>query len=141
MTFSDELMPNEVWLEGDEVSKVTYEKLYLIYGDAFGTPQDPRNNFVLPDCRNRTVWGISHTATLQYKSAGLPNITGQFQGFLGSASGAFKNLSGGWWLGNRNPIDERTIVSFKASWSNPIYGNSDTVQPPAFSARFKTRYK
>ncbi|MBO7735317.1 MAG: hypothetical protein J6S67_22315 [Methanobrevibacter sp.] len=74
--------------------------------------------------------------------AGLPNITGEFGTDLkynaGSynASGAISTL-----LGNENSFSVRQaetntnqVVGFSlnASASNPIYGNSSTVQPPAY---------
>lgn len=31
-------------------------------------------------------------------------------------------------------------IGFNAANSNPIYGNSNTVQPPAIKVRVKTRY-
>ena len=71
--------------------------------------------------------------------AGLPNITG----FLGDSygnSGSFWNVSGAF-KGSRTGTrfyreqdfnnSSQMDVNFNASWSNPIYGNSDTVQPSA----------
>lgn len=67
--------------------------------------------------------------------AGLPNITGRFDrsnrnGF-GAAEGAFYNGAsvGGF---ARHGDKDSSYVEFDASRSNPIYGNSDTVQPPAY---------
>lgn len=70
--------------------------------------------------------------------AGLPNITG----FLGDSygnSGSFYSVSGafkGRFTGKRfNRTEDNNSapmdIDFDASWSNPIYGRSDTVQPPA----------
>lgn len=77
--------------------------------------------------------------------AGLPNITGNFvarsnvdgslNGAVTNASGALTMANGSW---NDNPIqimDSKvltTLVTFDASRSNPIYGASTTVQPPAY---------
>ena len=70
-------------------------------------------------------------------AAGLPNIEGNIAGLYGEpavmsqSDGAFKNATTkthkpgfgtNWVSGN---------VGFNASLSNSIYGNSDTVQPPA----------
>lgn len=70
--------------------------------------------------------------------AGLPNITG-FLGDSYGSSGSFYNVSGafrGRKTGKRFDRSEDNNpsmmeVDFNASWSNPIYGRSDTVQPPA----------
>ena len=71
-----------------------------------------------------------------FVDAGLPNITGSLyfssRHNLG-ASGAFRNSysgTSGYW----NSSDGITYVysTFDASRSNLIYGNSTTVQPPAY---------
>ena len=68
-------------------------------------------------------------------AAGLPNITGTFRGGnAGSpaASGAFvvdSSVGGNGWDGTANM---RTTWSFDASRSSSVYGNSSTVQPPAY---------
>ena len=65
--------------------------------------------------------------------AGLPNITGQFRptnGGVGQFSGAFSqlNISGAFiTAGTTTSVNG---VSFDASRSNAIYGNSNTVMPP-----------
>ena len=74
----------------------------------------------------------------------MPNITGQFKAFCGTASddpnGVFKKIlqyngvaSGG--TGHR----ELTIL-FDTSSIGSIYGNSDTVQPPSVTALFLIKY-
>lgn len=145
------LKENEIWLEGAEVSKTDYNLLYEIYQDIYGTPTDT-NNFVLPDFRGRTFWG-SEDGTFGLLSAGLPNITGHISAIIwgGSAGrGIFANSSGSFQLqGNSLPActvngsqgSARTFFSLNASHSNPIYGNSDTVQPPSIKVRVKTRYR
>ena len=70
-------------------------------------------------------------------AAGLPNIEGAFrlQGTEGSSavSGAFTaGAKGGSWGSGHNNSSENPLMSFDASRSNTIYGNSDTVQPPAY---------
>ncbi len=144
-TFSNTLLSNEIWLEGQEVSRKTYEKLFTIYGTTYGAG-DGSTTFNLPDCRNRVLWG---STSFGYINAGLPNIEGSlsFSGidpntFTGSASGAFsKSNSGG--SGNKHDrwVSGGTInVNFNAARFNPIYSASSTVQPPAIKCRIKTRY-
>lgn len=76
--------------------------------------------------------------------AGLPNITGSFvvytEGkYLGQCKGAFTaettSLSG-----ESNVLrGSAPEYDFDASKSNPIYGNSETVQPPAHIVTFWKR--
>ena len=69
--------------------------------------------------------------------AGLPNITGVFacsgmsigtQGY--TATGAFYSAINGY-QGSDGYGSNKTGIGFNASLSNSIYGNSNTVQPPA----------
>lgn len=78
----------------------------------------------------------------KYLSAGLPNITGSFECEAGIPSantvptdGAFYGLNQKTGGTNSNSTLEAGI-GFDASKSNPIYGNSDTVQPEAISVYF-----
>lgn len=70
-------------------------------------------------------------------TAGLPNINGQFRlaGTTRSttyAEGAFEiTYSGGNYEGGHEGGGTNPNVSFMASRSNSIYGNSNTVQPPS----------
>lgn len=73
------------------------------------------------------------------RSAGLPNITGRW-----SATGVsgVDNDYGAGYIDNtrrarkREPSGETVgLMAFDASKSNPIYGASDTVQPPAYLVR------
>ena len=145
------LKENEIWLEGAEVSKAAYAELYAVYGDTYGEASSP-DNFVLPDFRNRSIWGSSD-ATFGYQSAALPNITGSFgnllygtpqgRAIIASASGCFRLV------GNTKPSIESSSrreqghesLSFSASNNSPIYQTDATVTPPSLRVRVKTRYK
>lgn len=73
-------------------------------------------------------------------SAGLPNITGTFNartGNWGDETGAFYFISDK--LDGANNAYSGSIKGFDASRSNPIYGNSNTVQPPAIAVIFWQR--
>lgn len=143
------LYSNEIRLEGALVSKITYADLYKVYGDNYAIATESitdETKFYLPDFRNRAVWGSSGFG---YLEAGLPNITGYFDTFGAwystdlATSGAFttsSNQSTSFGLQKGNGIDSRR-KNFDASLSNSIYGNSDTVQPPAIKVRVVTRFK
>lgn len=145
-TFSNTLYTNEIWLEGQEVSRTTYADLFSIYGTTYGTG-DGASTFNLPDCRNRVLWG---STSFGYIAAGLPNITGTTdpysQGYgynsigVRSATGAFYTLGSRSIMSRRETGSGTYGIGFKASRSNSIYGNSSTVQPPAIKCRVKTRW-
>ena len=142
LNFNATLPENCIWLEGAEVSRTTYSILFGIYGTTYGAG-DGSTTFKLPDFRNRAIWGANSAG---YLSAGLPNIIGAFrlQGTEGSSavSGAFSaGAKGGSWGAGHNNTAENPLISFNASWSNSIYGNSSTVQPPSIKVRVYTRYQ
>ena len=134
-TFSNTLLSNEIWLEGQAVSRTAYSKLFEVYGTTYGAG-DGSTTFVLPDCRNRVLWGAS---SFGYINAGLPNITGSFSATDDYAeTGAFYNAGVG--LGTTAGNVQQHTTAFDASRSNAIYGSSTTVQPPAIKCRVKTRF-
>ena len=135
-TFSNTLLSNEIWLEGQTVSRTTYSKLFEIYGTTYGAG-DGSTTFNLPDCRNRVLWG---STSFGYINAGLPNITGTFGGVRDVAAaptGAFYRTG---WSASPGAGRDTQAIGFEASRSNGIYGNSNTVQPPAIKCRVKTRH-
>ena len=88
--------------------------------------------------------------------AGLPNIKGKMEsrasntsgnvfGAIRAASGAFSvnaNPGAGFTSPVSIPVDDThnsDTVSFDASRSSSVYGNSDTVQPPAYYFYFWRR--
>lgn len=118
--------------DGSEVSKTTYADLFEIIGDTYGTATDT-SKFKLPDLRDRFVQGANGNLGTS-KDAGLPNITGKFYhdtNAKAGLSGAFTyEGTGRQNLANDTPANSG-LITFDASKSNSIYGNSDTVQPPS----------
>lgn len=95
------------------------------------------DRFKLP----RTKYGFNglRDEVGNYIAAGLPNITGGFNEVRSGSSGtgwngAIKKDAGnaysysGW---SDSGGSRRSVLTFDASHSNAIYGNSTTVQPPA----------
>lgn len=125
------------WLvcDGSAVSRTDYDELFEVIGTTYGEG-DGSTTFNLPNLIDRFAEGGKSVGTK--KSAGLPNITGTKEAQYGediinnSLKGAYvtntvarrKTLSTEWSM-------YVTGVTFDASKSNPIYGASDTVQPPA----------
>lgn len=98
----------------------------------------------IEDC---TIWGASDTHPAGTKlEAGLPNITGEFSargneylssgGAITRASGAFEYIANSGISMSSLTFSTNSVATdetkFDASRSNPIYGASTTVQPPAY---------
>ena len=125
--------------DGSEVGRETYPELYATIGTIFGEG-DGSTTFNLPDLIDRFAQG-SNTPGQKIK-AGLPNVLGvlshssSWQTMAG-VSGAMYNIGTSTYSGNvQNKTDSGGVwrdVGFDASCSNPIYGASDTVQPPALT--------
>lgn len=135
MYFSNTTPPNGNWLvcNGQAVSRQGYANLFNAIGTRFGIGNGS-TTFNLPYLLDRTIWGGTSNVG-EYRQPGLPNITGSFgcddrQTWDGTVSGAF------WADPNRHDTgskysDYGQAIFFDASRSNPIYGRSGTVQPPA----------
>ena len=130
------------WLlcDGSAVSRTDYAKLFSAIGTTWGAG-DGSTTFNLPNSIGRFAEGAATSGS--YKSAGLPNITGHT--VIGThddwaQSGAFELSHPGSYTGVYTPttLSPKMIdcgLSFDASKSNSIYGNSTTVQPPAYTAK------
>lgn len=81
---------------------------------------------------DRALWGGNGSNANTSIEAGLPNITGSFNPgeYNPQASGAFYSTQNG----SREYSSEYQghRISLDASRSSPIYGRSNTVQPPAY---------
>jgi len=134
------------WLEcdGSAVSRTTYSELFQVIGTTYGEG-DGETTFNLPDYRNRFIQGSLEAGT--EKDAGLPDITGTINGLktvlakdgtanASTATGAFtKSITAEGEKYSSTLAQANVNFSFSASSSNAIYGGSDTVQPPALTAR------
>ena len=119
--------------DGSTISEENYPELVAVLG---GTQ--------LPNLIDRVVQGAATAGT--YKAAGLPNIRGDSNMALlyapnVSATGAFKSSPR--WYANfttTTPGTDSAVLTFNANDYNSIYGNSDTVQPPAYTAKIYICY-
>ena len=125
----------------------TYEAELAATGVCGGFVINSANGSVrLPSVVNGTLWGADSSNVGQSLAAGLPNITGEWQAAHGTYAGGnnYFNVEGAIEYiaseNSRNGKDVRGNTSstapgdrlgFDASLSNDVYGNSDTVQPPA----------
>lgn len=158
-----------VKLNGATVQKEDYPRLVqyaitnsLFTADNSATPWlfgqgDGETTFVLPDYRNVFIEGGDAPSKIE---AGVPDITGklevtkkqtEYQFLIDggtesiSFNGAFTNEDGTYtahsWSGAaQNPYPCPSDVTFKASRANSIYGNAETVQPPAITLIPQIKY-
>lgn len=142
-------LDNEIFLEGQTVSRTTYASLFAIFGTTYGAG-DGSTTFALPNFTNRVAWGSTNANG--YIGAGLPNITASAGApfYYTRSSTSTKPVPGGAFSGssvstkvNREEgglANWDVSLSFNANKSNGIYGSSTTVQPPAIKVRVKTRW-
>ena len=111
-------------------------------------------SFNLPDVSGRVLEGNNHG----YIEAGLPNITGYSSwDFMGTHYNEYVENNGAllkydsngpltlknryvWTDGNVTQTSTHNYLSFDASLSNPIYGNSNTVQPKSVLFMFYIKF-
>lgn len=123
---------------GAAVSRTTYADLFAAIGTTYGEG-DGVTTFNLPDLTDRFIMGSTIAGTIL--EAGLPNLYGTFTaaGLDGSGTGVFSwtDVNAGGVKAGGYIVDQCTL---DASTYNPIYGASDTVQPPALTMRFYIKY-
>ena len=119
--------------DGSAVGRATYPELYAAIGTTYGAG-DGSTTFNLPNLIGRFAEGSATPGTV--KEAGLPNITGTLYSVIneqGSASGAIQYAATETGVAGTGTARQRGNYTLNASLSNPIYGKSDTVQPPALT--------
>ncbi len=121
---------------GSEVSRATYSDLFSVIGTTYGEG-DCETTFNLPNRIGR--FGQGSLTPGQYIEAGLPDAGG-FTGLRGTQGSG--NIPDGIFykdgikrtLGQYNgDITDTNGLSVKLSLGNPIFGKSETVQPPALT--------
>ncbi|ARQ46313.1 phage tail protein [Oxalobacter formigenes] len=124
--------------DGAAVGRETYPDLFAAIGTAFGEG-DGSTTFNLPDLIGRFAQGSDVPG--QKLEAGLPNAIGKLSGFFGFTpvykSGALSTTGSAGvqfeTIGVAGGASSNKIINLDLSESNPIYGASDTVQPPALT--------
>jgi microcystin-dependent protein len=128
-----------------------FPDLFSAIGTTYGAG-DGSTTFNLPDYNAAKRFAQGDTVAGTVKQAGLPNIEGGFASQLSqddtgnvatSTTGAFrgtKKLTGQFYYGGVDNLSYYN-VTFDASRSNSIYGASNTVQPPALTARYIIKYE
>ena len=95
-----------------------------------------------PNLSGRFLEGVTSNPK-QWRDAGLPNITGYISGENETygAGGAFRRSGGGNANKSEGNNGNQNDLSFNASWSNPIYGRSNTVQPASYTVYYIIRVR
>lgn len=128
--------------DGSKVSRTTYKKLFDVIGTTYGSG-DGSTTFNLPNLNNNSFLEGSDSAGT-VKSAGLPNITGDFRGLyingesLGKGAFVYGEPGSGNYGSGSIGIDAQVV--FNASCCSSIYGNSNTVQPKSVTVKFCIKY-
>lgn len=124
--------------DGAAYSRTAFPDLFAAIGTDYGSG-DGSTTFNVPDSNQAKRFLQGDTVAGQTKSAGLPNIEAGFE--VGYA--VVELPTGAASVTNSRPVPaagtsvtDNTIVNIDASRSNPIYGNSDTVQPDALTTRY-----
>ena len=135
--------------DGSQVSRTTYKKLFDVIGTTYGAG-DGKTTFTLPNLIDRFLEGSS--AAGSYLEAGLPDITGWMRSRNMTGGISTMIVDGRLFTAVESQSNEYTYlkpgttvgtareVMFNASRSNPIYGNSTTVQPPAVTMHYIIKY-
>lgn len=140
----------EGWLvcDGSAVSRTDYADLFAQIGSTYGDG-DGSVTFNLPDLSDCFIQGGTSGTT---HSAGLPNVTGSGYDSIavGDAATFTNTASGALYCGNAknasrvrydgSGFEYACAISFDASRSNSIYGNSTTVQPKSVEMLFCIKY-
>ena len=137
--------------DGAAVSRTMYPDLFSVIGTTYGAG-DGSTTFNVPDYNTAKRFVQGDTVAGTVKSAGLPNITGSFQGRVNEGNWLnMNNFSGamygdGYATNGPRVIYNGTFQGYQyaridASRSNAIYGASETVQPNALTCRYIIKYK
>ena len=127
--------PGYLMADGTAVGRETYPDLFAAIGTTFGEG-DGETTFNLPDLIDRFAQGSNTPG--QKIEAGLPNITGGVGLYNSNNTYGATRWHPGNYPGSGNSTSFGSeggagYVEIDARGSNPIYGSSDTVQPPALT--------
>lgn len=120
------------WLQcnGAEVSRTTYARLFGKIGTKYGAGNGS-TTFNLPDLQHRVLEGTNTTSEVAQKvEAGLPDITGSFDGDLRLAygDGCFSPQNSQPYAPASTDLNGFHGMAFVASKANATYSKSTTVQ-------------
>lgn len=146
IAYNGEVQAGWLLCDGAAVSRTMFPDLFAAIGTTYGSG-DGSTTFNLPDFNTAARFAQGGTVAGTVKQAGLPNITGTLTSDSNYDDYTFINSQTNgalsWTTTSKTPLATGTgsargldKLTFDASRSNPIYGNSDTVQPNALTARY-----
>ena len=126
--------------DGAAYSRTAFPDLFAAIGTDYGSG-DGSTTFNVPDSNQAKRFLQGDTVAGQTKEAGLPNITGSASSLAGARGNTYSGAITTAWVSNNNlnfasGAEGFKTMTFDASRSNPIYGNSTTVQPDALTTRY-----
>ena len=135
----------EGWLlcDGSAVSRTEFADLFAVIGDTYGAG-DGSTTFNLPNLTDRFIEGSTTAGSV--KVAGIPTITGSLDGattlnvVIDGALGWEQTDATDYSMTYQSGSMRYGKITFDASNSDSIYGNSTTVQPPALTMRYIIKY-
>lgn len=154
--FAGETPPEGFLLcNGQEVSRVTYARLFNVIKEKFGAG-DGVTTFQVPNLIDKFIEGTQNEVG-QNVSAGLPNIRGRLHRVLCSGDDAFEPIEGsgdfsisassGSVDGTKHDVsflaskgELKTDGTLKTDESEKVFGKSNTVQPPAIKMQYIIKY-
>lgn len=136
---------------GQEIAQADYPELYAVIGSLECCQSENVGMFKVPDLQGRFLQGANGNLGNTIE-AGLPNITGtlsirqNFYSINEQKSGALSSeinveSDNGYSLFSVEGNSKSNYINFNATNSNTIYGNSNTVQPPAVCVNYIIRAK
>lgn len=152
---SDNLPVGFLAFDGSEYNISDYPELYNVIKNIPSFHSDTEGKFKIPNLKGRVLQGAD-TVIGELIEAGLPNITGntKLAGSVEEPTGAFDKdtvtirASSYGSEFNYSPIifdaskgETKTDGTLKTEYEPHVYGNSDTVQPPAFTVRWIIKAK
>lgn len=135
---------------GGNLSQTTYDQLYAVYGTKFNTSSTLANQFGIPDMAHRV---FEAAATLEeigcYVAAGLPNSRGTLP-WMSATTTDSTNIGSGsirWAKGDttkgsikKDAMGTMYDPRIDLSWSNSIFGASETVQTASLRGYWLIRF-
>ena len=133
---------------GASVSKTDFSDLYGVIGDKFGNVDSA--HFNLPNTHHRFLEGTTALSEVgTYIEAGVPNSTGTLP-WISATTTDSSNVGSGnirWSKGDtakgsikKDPTGTMYDPQINLSWSNSIFGASETVQPAGLFVQCLIRY-
>ena len=130
---------------GQEVAIESFPELYAVIGTLEGCQSVNEGMFKVPDLRDRFLEGANGNLGKRIE-AGLPNIGGNlYFDIATSGTSGFGALKGTRYTTTSGYIGvpgngKMAVLEIDASKANSIYGNSETVQPPAVCVNYIIKY-